>query len=40
MIEIRKANDADHDQIWEIIRRVISTRETYVFYPDTPKETM
>ena len=40
MIEIRKATDADHDAIWEIIRRVIATGDTYVFDPASSKEKM
>jgi ribosomal protein S18 acetylase RimI-like enzyme len=40
MIEIRKAKPADHDQIWEIIRQVISKGDTYVFDPASPKEKM
>lgn len=38
MIEIRKAVDADKEQIWEIIKSVISTGDSYVFYPDSPAE--
>jgi L-amino acid N-acyltransferase YncA len=37
---IRKATEADKEQIWEIIRAVIRTGDTYVFDPDTSKETM
>jgi len=40
VIEIRKANAEDNDQIWEIIREVISKGDTYVFDPHTSKETM
>ncbi len=40
MIKIRKATAADHDGIWEIIREVISTGDTYVFDPKTPKKMM
>lgn len=40
MLEIRKAVAADKPQIWEIIKAVISTGDTYVFYPDTPEEKM
>ena len=40
MIEIRKAVPADSEQLWDIIRRVISTGDTYAFSPDTPKEAM
>ena len=40
MIEIRKANAEDKDQIWEIIKEVISKGDTYTFDPNTHKETM
>lgn len=36
---IRKAiPEMDQDKVWEIFRQVISTGDTYVFYPDTPKK--
>jgi len=38
MLEIRKAAPEDHDQIWEIIREVIATGDTYVFDPHSPRE--
>jgi ribosomal protein S18 acetylase RimI-like enzyme len=40
MIEIRKAIPSDHDEIWDIIREVISTGDTYMFSPNSPKEKM
>jgi ribosomal protein S18 acetylase RimI-like enzyme len=40
VIEIRKANVEDKDQIWEIIKEVISKGDTYTFDPNTPKATM
>ena len=40
MTEIRKATPADYDDIWEIIRGVISTGDTYVFDPRSSKEKM
>jgi ribosomal protein S18 acetylase RimI-like enzyme len=40
MLEIRKAGAADKPQIWEIIKAVLATGDTYVFYPDTPEEKM
>ena len=40
MIEIRKANTEVKNQIWEIIKEVISKGDTYTFDPNTPKETM
>ena len=40
MITIREYREADKEQIWEIIKSVISTGDTYVFAPDTPREKM
>jgi ribosomal protein S18 acetylase RimI-like enzyme len=40
MLEIRKAVEADKPQVWEIIKSVISTGDTYVFSPDSPEEKM
>ena len=40
MIEIRNAKAEDCDQIWEIIKEVISKGDTYVFDPYSSKETM
>ncbi len=40
MIEIRKATEKDAPQIWEIIKAVISTGDTYVFSPESSKEKM
>lgn len=40
MLEIRKANEADKEEIWQIIQAVISTGDTYIFAPDSPKEKM
>ena len=40
MLEIRKATKEDAPQIWEIIRSVIASGDTYVFSPDSPKEKM
>jgi ribosomal protein S18 acetylase RimI-like enzyme len=40
MIEIRKAKPEDADGIWEIIKTVIATGDTYVFDPNSPKEKM
>lgn len=40
MLEIRKAVETDKDAVWEIIRAVISTGDTYTFAPDSPKEEM
>ncbi|NRA48599.1 MAG: GNAT family N-acetyltransferase, partial [Phaeodactylibacter sp.] len=34
---IRKATQADYDQIWDIFSSVIQRGDTYVFPPDTPK---
>jgi len=40
MIEIRKAIAADQEPIWEIIREVIATGDTYTFDPASSKEQM
>ncbi|HEX8248550.1 MAG TPA: N-acetyltransferase [Pyrinomonadaceae bacterium] len=40
MLEIRKALEADKPQVWEIIKDVIATGDTYIFYPDSPREKM
>lgn len=40
MIEIRKATEADKTAIWQIIRAVIATGDTYVFAPGTPEQEM
>lgn len=38
---IRKADkEKDYDTIWEIFKTVISTGDTYVFSPDTTKDTL
>jgi len=40
MIEIRAAADSDKPAIWQIIKSVISTGDTYVFDPETPEDEM
>jgi ribosomal protein S18 acetylase RimI-like enzyme len=40
MIEIRKAAATDADEIWDIIKEVIATGDTYVFDPASSKEKM
>lgn len=40
MIEIRKAEAGDAEQIWNIIQQVIAGGDTYVFDPATPREKM
>ncbi len=40
MLEIRKAKPEDHDQIWSIIREVISKGDSYAFDPNSSRETM
>ena len=40
MLEIRKAKPEDNDQIWDIIKEVISKGDTYAFDPNSSKETM
>ncbi|MBX3238600.1 MAG: GNAT family N-acetyltransferase [Chitinophagaceae bacterium] len=37
-MKIRQADKhADYDKVWDIFRNVISTGDTYVFDPDTPR---
>ena len=40
MIEIRKAASADQQAVWQIIKVVISTGDTYVFDPHSPEDEM
>ena len=40
MIDIRSATDSDKPAIWEIIRDIIATGDTYVFAPDSSEEDM
>lgn len=40
MIEIRKATAEDYDAVWNIIREVIVTGDTYIYAPDSSKEKM
>lgn len=40
MIEIRKAAENDKDEVWEIIKEVIASGDTYTFAPDAPKAKM
>lgn len=40
MITIREYVEEDKEQIWEIIKSVISGGDTYVFAPDSPKDKM
>ena len=37
-MKIRKINDNDFDQVWEIIHKVVVTEETYSFDPDMTKD--
>ncbi|ELR68869.1 Histone acetyltransferase HPA2 [Fulvivirga imtechensis AK7] len=37
-VTIRAVKPEDYDQIWEIIRQVIKTGDTYVFDPDSSRE--
>jgi len=40
-MKIRKADQQkDYDKIWDIFTNVISTGDTYVFDPNTPKDTL
>jgi ribosomal protein S18 acetylase RimI-like enzyme len=40
MLQIRKATEQDESQIWEIIKSVIASGDTYVFSPNSSKEKM
>ena len=40
MLRIRKAEEGDHDAIWQIIKSVIAGGDTYVFDPETSEEEM
>jgi ribosomal protein S18 acetylase RimI-like enzyme len=40
MVKIRKATTSDCEEIWDIIRDVISRGDTYVFSPNSSKEKM
>ncbi len=40
-MKIRRADKQnDYDKVWDIFRNVISTGDTYVFDPNTPKESL
>jgi L-amino acid N-acyltransferase YncA len=40
-MNIRKADEQkDYDKVWDIFSNVISTGDTYVFDPQTPKDTL
>ncbi len=39
-LQIRPAKFGDHDAIWTIIKHVIASGDTYVFNPDSDKQTM
>jgi L-amino acid N-acyltransferase YncA len=40
MIEIRKYKEEDKEQIWEIIKFVISAGDSFTLAPDSPREEM
>jgi ribosomal protein S18 acetylase RimI-like enzyme len=40
MLEIRKATEEDKPAIWQIIKAVIATGDTYTFPPDSTEEEM
>ncbi len=40
MTQIRKATDEDKPAVWQIIKAVIATGDTYVFAPDSPEAEM
>lgn len=39
-LNLRKATEADYDQVWSIFSKVIETGDTYVFDPNTSKPDM
>jgi L-amino acid N-acyltransferase YncA len=40
VIQIRKATPEDNNQIWDIIKEIISKGDTYTFDPNSSKKTM
>jgi ribosomal protein S18 acetylase RimI-like enzyme len=40
MTQIRKATEADKPAVWQIIKSVIASGDTYTFAPDTPEDVM
>lgn len=40
MLEIRKATEEDKPAVWEIIKAVLATGDTYTFAPDSSREEM
>ena len=40
MLEIRKAQETNKSAVWKIIKFIISTGDTYLFYPNTSREKM
>lgn len=40
MLEIRKIREEDKSEVWEIIKSVIATGDSYTFYPNTSQEKM
>ena len=40
MTTIRIASESDRDAVWQIIKAVIATGDTYVFDPDSPESEM
>lgn len=40
MLEIRKAISDDQDEVWTIIKEVISTGDSFAYAPDSSKEDM
>lgn len=39
-LEIRLFEEGDKEAVWDIIRKVIASGETYVFHPDSSREKM
>ncbi len=40
MLEIRKAEEEDRPAVWEIIKAVLATGDTYTYAPDSSREEM
>ena len=40
MLQIRKAETTDREDVWSILKNIIEKGDAYAFSPDTPKEEM
>ena len=38
MLEIRRANESDHEAIWQMLHKIASAGETYTFDPEITRE--